>query len=1090
VFMRTPYHRSLSVLFLLSAFPLFATSCASLPEPGESLPGETGIASPVETPAHQTESTWLKEATSRIELGSYHVIPAETGLLASNSRQSFDVQFGSATQLQGDGWAFSMTVAGIGSEDMLVSPGMGQAGIGDCLESGEKDAMGACLKQVVTTYGTDELLIEWWENRPEGLHQGFTVQAPVAAGEELVVALAISGTDSTGSKLELTLEGRDEAHLLGAGVDLQYAGLQAWDATGRALSSYMSLGEQGLELHIDTANAVWPVDIDPTITNLESNQASADFGYSIAGAGDVNGDGYDDVIVGSPLYDNGQTNEGRAFVYMGSSTGISTTASWTAESNQAQAKFGWSVAGAGDVNGDGYDDVIVGAPYYDNGQTDEGRAYVYHGSSTGLATSAAWTSESNQASAYHGYAVGSAGDTNNDGYDEVIVGATYYDNGQTNEGRAVQYAGSSTGLGTSTSWSVEFNQIEARGGWSVGSAGDVNGDGYSDVFVGVVLYDNGQTNEGRVYVYNGSSTGSATSVSTTLEPNQANAYFGASASGAGDVNGDGYDDLIVGAYLYDNGQTNEGRAYIYHGASGGLSTTVSRTLESNQTNAYFGYSVAGTGDLNGDGYDDVVIGAYLYDNGATDEGMVSAYYGSSTGIGTSASWTGEGDQATAYYGFAVAGIGDVNGDGFADLGVGSPKYDNGSTDEGIAAIVQTTPPDADGDGDPDPTDCNDADATIYTGATEVCDGVDQDCDGVIDDNAIDATTWYADSDSDTYGDPAVSQAACSAPLGYVADNTDCDDTTSAAYPGATESCDGIDNDCDSLVDEAGATGEVDWYLDSDSDGYGDDAVSVFQCDAPAGYVADNTDCDDADGSVNPGAAEADDLADQDCDGWIDEDFVAVGDIIITEINRQPRIGTATIVTAAQWFEVYNTSSRTVDLSNWFVARTSGIGTDRFYIDPADVVQVAPGGYLTLCETNDYENDAGVAQPLFCDYQWKDESQTNTYVGTYKDNTFHLQRDEDNLQLYIEGDQSTGTLIDNVHWYYDAINGYWPRDARFSLSLDPAHFTGTDNDVLANWCSTTAVAGVVVNTPSLRWYDVAATANDEHGTPTATNYDCP
>src|SRR6185436_18950919 len=116
-------------------------------------------------------------------------------------------------------------------------------------------------------------------------------------------------------------------------------------------------------------------------------------------AGDVNGDGYADVIVGASLYDNGQTDEGKAFVYLGSAAGLASTPAWSAESDQAFAHFGVSVGTAGDVNGDGYADVIVGADMYDNGQTNEGRAYVYLGSASGLSLTAAWTAESDQASA-------------------------------------------------------------------------------------------------------------------------------------------------------------------------------------------------------------------------------------------------------------------------------------------------------------------------------------------------------------------------------------------------------------------------------------------------------------------------------------------------------------------------------------------------------------------------------------------------------------------------------------------------------------------------------------------------------------------
>src|SRR6185503_5629670 len=107
----------------------------------------------------------------------------------------------------------------------------------------------------------------------------------------------------------------------------------------------------------------------------------------------VNGDGYADVIVGAPFYDNGQADEGRTFVYLGSATGLAVSAAWTAESNQAGAQLGWSVGTAGDVNGDGFADVIVGAYQYDNGQDNEGRAFVYHGSATGFCLAEASTTE-------------------------------------------------------------------------------------------------------------------------------------------------------------------------------------------------------------------------------------------------------------------------------------------------------------------------------------------------------------------------------------------------------------------------------------------------------------------------------------------------------------------------------------------------------------------------------------------------------------------------------------------------------------------------------------------------------------------------
>ncbi|MFH1469933.1 MAG: putative metal-binding motif-containing protein [Pseudomonadota bacterium] len=173
---------------------------------------------------------------------------------------------------------------------------------------------------------------------------------------------------------------------------------------------------------------------------------------------------------------------------------------------------------------------------------------------------------------------------------------------------------------------------------------------------------------------------------------------------------------------------------------------------------------------------------------------------------------------------------------------------------------------------PDATDCDDATAAINPAATELCNGVDDDCDGTVDEDAAsDAPTWYADTDGDSYGDAASTTAACSQPSGYVSDATDCDDTAGVINPAATELCDGLDNDCDGIVDEPSAADAPTWYLDVDSDGYGDASATTAACTQPTGYVSDATDCDDGDPAVNPGAAESCNGTDDDCDGVMDED---------------------------------------------------------------------------------------------------------------------------------------------------------------------------------------------------------------------------
>jgi predicted outer membrane repeat protein len=222
----------------------------------------------------------------------------------------------------------------------------------------------------------------------------------------------------------------------------------------------------------------------------------------------------------------------------------------------------------------------------------------------------------------------------------------------------------------------------------------------------------------------------------------------------------------------------------------------------------------------------------------------------------------------------------------------SDTDDSGQTStEGDTCDVPSWCPDDDGDGSPDNTDadvclcddpgsgyaegesdCDDSDDTAYPGADEICDQADNDCDGTVDeDDAIDATVWYDDDDGDGYGDPGDSRPACVLPLGYVADNTDCDDTSQDNYPDATEFCDQADNDCDGTVDEDDAVDATVFYEDLDFDGFGTPESTLRRCMRPGGYAENDADCDDTTAASNPDADEVCDESDNDCDGDIDED---------------------------------------------------------------------------------------------------------------------------------------------------------------------------------------------------------------------------
>jgi hypothetical protein len=415
----------------------------------------------------------------------------------------------------------------------------------------------------------------------------------------------------------------------------------------------------------------------------EGNQAGAYFGRKVAAAGDVDGDGYSDVIVAAPYYSNGQFEEGRIFLFSGGPRGASRTALLTRESNRAEANFGLGLGTAGDVNGDGYAEILVGAPGYSDAVPNAGRAFVYHGLASGPRPTGPWSFTGSELGASLGSTVAAAGDVNADGFDDILIGAPGMDHaGKNNAGRAFLFLGTADGAAVDWAWAIAGPAADAALGTGLAGAGDVNGDGFDDILVGANRYAGDHASEGAAYLYLGSATGPGATPSWSVQGTQEGAQLGRCVAGAGDVNGDGYADVIIGAHGARQDFDQEGLASLYTGSPSGLASAPAWTAAGGAAGIAFGISVAGAGDVNGDGFSDVVVGAPLYQNGQLGEGQARVYHGSATGLNPEPSWTRESDAIQALFGYSVAGAGDVNGDGYADLLVGAPTYSNGHAAEG------------------------------------------------------------------------------------------------------------------------------------------------------------------------------------------------------------------------------------------------------------------------------------------------------------------------------------------------------------------------------------------------------------------------
>jgi hypothetical protein len=646
----------------------------TVPTPGREILGEVDLPTGV-------SADWWATVCESIEESEYHASRGEAGLQAPNRAQNLRTRFRDTgieivpRDRRSQDWIWTWKTATWGRPPKMA----------------RVEPAAATFDAARIEYAR-EGFVEWYENRREGIEQGFTVDSePPGEGPLRIEGLFGGGLLAQMSDGDGSIDFLNED---GVRV-LRYSDLVAWDAGGQVLPTEIDLADESIRLTVDDRGAVYPITIDPIMTvpdwYAESDSSLAHLGHSVSTAGDVNGDGYSDVIIGAHGFTGSEVYEGRAYVFHGSPSGLELSPAWWTDGGQERAFFGNAVSTAGDVNADGYDDVIIGAHSYDSTETSEGRAYVYLGSPSGIESSPVWTAVGEVDFAFFGFSVAGAGDVNGDGYDDVIVGARWYSHGQTHEGQARVYYGTATGVSPTPAWSREGNLSDIEFGRSVCTAGDVNGDGYSDIIVGVYAYFNGEMEEGAAYVFHGSAAGLPEAPDWIGESNNEGAHFGSSVSTAGDVNGDGYGDVIVGAPDYTGDIAEEGAAFVFHGSASGLEITPAWVIEGDQGSCSFGSNVRTAGDVNGDGFADVIVGAYEYEHGHAEEGRAYVYLGYYSGLATTAAWIKESDEVEGHFGFSVSTAGDVNGDGFSDILVGSPSYSHPEEAEGLAFVYHSYP---------------------------------------------------------------------------------------------------------------------------------------------------------------------------------------------------------------------------------------------------------------------------------------------------------------------------------------------------------------------------------------------------------------
>ena len=463
-------------------------------------------------------------------------------------------------------------------------------------------------------------------------------------------------------------------------------------------------------------------------------------GGSVASAGDVNGDGIDDLIIGARTASPNGGYSGASFVVFGRSGSFAANLdlstldgvngfriSGAAERHQS----GISVASAGDINGDGIDDLIIGAAGADPNGSYSGASYVVFGSTLGFGANLdlstldgtggfriSGVAPNNQS----GRSVASAGDINGDGVDDLIIGAFEAIANGSVSGASYVVFGSATSFGANLDLStldgtngfrISGAAAFDRSGFSVASAGDVNGDGASDLIIGALGADPNGSSSGASYVVFGGGAGFGANLDLSslngadgfrISGGAEYDYSGRSVASAGDINGDGFDDLIIGAWGADPNGIDSGASYVVFGSGAAFGANLDLSslngangfrISGEAAGHQSGWSVSAAGDVNGDGLTDLIIGSRASPNGNLS-GSSYVVFGSLAAFGANLDLSAldgtngfriSGEAAYDFSGWSVSAAGDINGDGFDDLIIGAPFADPNGAQSGASYVI-------------------------------------------------------------------------------------------------------------------------------------------------------------------------------------------------------------------------------------------------------------------------------------------------------------------------------------------------------------------------------------------------------------------